>query len=83
MKSSGGLAGRGVLGGGRGEPVFDLSQQAGVAGEAEDAVDPVGLAPGHQLVPGEAGIRPEQDLDARPAHADLGDDARDLFLGTG
>jgi hypothetical protein len=45
------------------------ANQALVAGEAEDEVDPMGLALRHELIPGEAGIRPEQDLDLGPARA--------------
>ena len=45
----------------------------------EDTVAPygdlVGLAPGHQLLAGEAAIGPEQDLDPWPAPTNVGDDA--------
>ena len=75
----GGLAGRGVLGRGGGERFVDLGEQAGVAGEAEEVVDAVVFAPAHQLVAGEAGVRPQQDLDPGPALANLGDDARHLL----
>ena len=72
-----------MLGLGLGQWVLDLGQQAGVAGEAEDVVDAVGLAPAHQLVAGEARVGAQEDLDPWPALADLADDARDLVLGPG
>ena len=52
------------------------ADQALVAREAEDVIDAVRLAPGHQLVAGKARIGAQQDLHPRPARADLGDDAR-------
>ena len=72
-----------ALGLGRGEIVGDGADQALVAGEAEDVVDAVRLAPRHQLVAGKARIGAQQDLDPRPARADLADDARDLVHGAG
>jgi hypothetical protein len=83
VEPAGGLAGRGVLGFGLGQRVVDFGQQAGVAGEAEDVVDAVVFAPDHELVPGEAGTGPQQDLDLRPARADLANDTFDLGHGTG
>jgi hypothetical protein len=68
---------------GRDEFVGDGTGQAIVTGEAEDVVDPVRLAPRHELVPGEARVGPEQDLDPGPAGADLADDALDLGHGAG
>jgi len=52
-------------------------QQDIVAGEAEDIVDVVGLAPVHQVRAGEAGIAAHQDLDRRPGLPDASDDAFD------
>ena len=46
-----------ALGLGRGELLGDGADQALVAGEAEDVIDAVGFAPGHQLFPGKARIR--------------------------
>ena len=66
-----------------GELFADRADQAFVAGEAEQIVDPMGFAPRHQLVPGEAGIRPQQDLDPGPARPDLGGDPSDLVDGAG
>jgi hypothetical protein len=43
---------------GNGEFIGDRPDQALVAGEPEDVADPVALAPGHQRVPGEAGVGP-------------------------
>jgi hypothetical protein len=77
------LAGRAMLGLGGGERFVDLGQQAGGASEAEDVVDAVVFAPAHQLVAGEAGVRPQQDLDRGPALPNLGDDAGDLLGGAG
>ncbi len=71
-----------MLGFGRGQPVLDRSQQAAVAGEAEEVIDAVGFAPAHQLVPGKTRIGPEHDLHPWPAGADLGRDAFDLIEGT-
>ena len=45
-----------------------------VARQAEDVIDPVRLAPGHQRLAGEAGVGAQHDLDRRPAGADLPDD---------
>ena len=53
--------------------------QPGVAGEAEQEVDAVGLAPGHQRLAGKAAVGAQQDAHPRPAGADLADDARDLL----
>ena len=57
----------------------ELASQARVAGEAEDEVDAVRLAPGHQRLAGEAAVGAQQDPNPRPAGADLPDDARDLL----
>ena len=45
-----------------------------VARQAEDIIDPVRLAPGHQRLAGEARIGAQHDLDRRPAGADPPDD---------
>ena len=82
VEPAGGLAGGAMLGFGRGQPVLDRSQQAAVAGEAEEVIDAVGFAPAHQLVPGKTRIGPEHDLHPWPAGADLGRDAFDLIEGT-
>ena len=58
----------------RGEIVGDRTNQALVARQTEDVVDAVRLAPGHELVPGKAGIGAQQDLDPRPPGTDLADD---------
>ena len=47
--------------------------------QPEQEVDAVGLAPGHQLVARKAGVGAQQDARARPARADVRDDARHLL----
>ena len=64
---------------GRSQLVGDGVDQALVAGEAEDVVDAVVFAPGHEPIASEAGICPQQDLHAWPAGAYLGDDAGALL----
>src|SRR5690625_4523509 len=61
----------------------DLPGQAGVAGQAKEELDLIGLAPGHQLLAGEAGIAAQQNAGARPARADLVGEARNLLDCTG
>src|SRR3712207_2660117 len=73
--------GRRLLGPGQIDGEF--LDQAGVAGQAEDEVDAAGLAPGHERLAGEAGIRSEQDPNTGPAGADPADDALDLPEGSG
>ena len=77
------LAGPGRVLLGPGEVDGEFLDQARIAGQAEDEVDPVGLAPGHQRLAGEAAVGAEQDADPRPAGADPADDARDLLDGPG
>ena len=60
----------------------DCPDQALVAGQPEDVIDGICLAPNPQLVPGKAGVGAQQDLDPRPAGADLVDDPRHLLDGT-
>ena len=68
---------------GLGELFGDRADQALVAGEAEEIIDPMVLAPGHELVPGKAEIRPQQDLDPGPVRPDLAEDALELIEGPG
>lgn len=72
-----------ALGLGQRELTSDDPDQALVAGEPEDVIDPVGLAPVHQRITREARVGPQQDLDPGPARPDLGDDPRHLFDRTG
>jgi hypothetical protein len=65
--------------GSRGELGFDLTDQPGVARQAEQKVDAVGLAPAHQPVASKARIGTQQNAHLRPAGADLGDDPRHLL----
>src|SRR5207344_1663157 len=53
--------------------------QAAIARQAKHVVDAVRLAPTHQLVVAEAAVSAENDAHARPAPADLGNDARHLL----
>ena len=57
--------------------------QPGVAGETEDVVDPVRLAPAHQGLAGEAAVGAQEDPHPRPMLADLADDPPDLLDRTG
>ena len=68
------LAGRGMRGRRGGQVGLELGDQARIAREAEDIMDPVGFAPGHQLVPGKARVRTEHDLDPRPSLSNPLDD---------
>jgi hypothetical protein len=51
------LAGRGAFGLGRREVGVDFRSQARVTREAEEVIDTVGLAPGHQGIAAKTGIR--------------------------
>jgi hypothetical protein len=57
----------------------DLGDQPGVLGQAEEIVDLIVFAPGHQVIAGEAGIRPQQNAYLGPGLADPGDDPRHLL----
>ena len=46
-----------------------------------EEVDLMLLTPPHQLLPGKAGVGPQQDLDLGPDGAQAGDDALDLGEG--
>ena len=58
---------------------MDALDEARVAREAEQVVDAVVLAPGHQGLPREAAVAAQDDPHLRPAGADLADDARHLL----
>lgn len=60
---------------------MNVVDEARVAGEAEQEVHPVGLAPRHQLVAGEAAVGAEQDLHPGPAGSDLRHDPCHLLGG--
>jgi hypothetical protein len=68
---------------GVGEFDVDFLFEPLVAREPEHEVDAVLLAPRHQEFAGETGIGAQQNADARPAFADLRDNARDLLLRAG
>ena len=57
----------------------DRLLQPVVAGQAEQEVHAVGLAPRHQGLAGEAGIAAQQNACLRPAAADLRHDPRDFL----
>ena len=80
-RRSGGPAGRCASASllGPGELVVDLLDQPGVARQAEQVVDAVLLAPGHQRLPRKAAVAAQHDPHPRPAGADLADDARHLL----
>ena len=67
----------------RGQFVCDRGFKPWIAGQAENVVNAVGLAPGHQLLAAEAEIRPKPDIDIGPAFPDLRDEKGDLLLGAG
>jgi hypothetical protein len=56
---------------------------ARILGQAEDQVDPVGLAPSHERLAAEVGVGANDDLDLGPLRADLRDDATELRDTTG
>jgi hypothetical protein len=66
-----------------GEFGLDLADQPAVARQAEQEVDPVVLAPRHQLVAGKARIGAQQDTHLGPALAYPGDDPRRLLNAAG
>src|SRR6202047_4780193 len=59
--------------GGLGEFGLDLSDEPAVLGQAEQEIDAIVLAPGHQRLAGETRIGTQQDAYLRPALADAGD----------
>src|SRR3954449_7629127 len=61
----------------------ELGLEPGIAGETEDEIDTVRLAPAHKTVPGEAAVGAQEDLHSWPTRPNLPDDARDLLDGTG
>ena len=63
--------------------VYNLCLKALVAGQAEDVVDAVLLAPRHQLFAGETGIPAQEDFDVRPTVADMFNEALNLFPSAG
>jgi hypothetical protein len=58
--------------------VGDPGLQTLVAGQAEDLVHALGLAPGQDGLAAGARVRPQRDRHLGPARADLLDQARDL-----
>jgi hypothetical protein len=61
----------------------DDALQALIAGQPDDVIDAVILAPGQQRLAAEAGIGSEHDFHFGPALAQLPHDARDLLDRTG
>lgn len=76
-------AGRDTLDRRFGEFGPDLIDQAGIAGEAKQVIDAVGLAPRHQWLAGKARIGAQHDPHFGPASSDLPGDTRDLLDRTG
>jgi hypothetical protein len=66
-----------------GEFGFHLIDQPGIARQAEQEVDRVVLAPGHQRLAGKARIGAQQDPHRGPALPDAGDDPRHLLEAAG
>lgn len=83
LEHPGGLARSGAESLGLGEFRGEHGFEALVARQAEDEVHPVGLAPGHQRVAGEAAVGAQDDLHARPGLADLKHHARHLLHRAG
>jgi hypothetical protein len=52
----------------------DLAQQHRVTGQPEDVADALALAPRHRLGPAVMAVAAHDDLDCRPAGADMADD---------
>jgi hypothetical protein len=78
LETAGGLAGALGLALRRRQLGSDLGDEALVLGKTEEIVDPVRLAPRHELLAAEAGVGTQQDAHPGPAFADLADDARHL-----
>jgi hypothetical protein len=74
-----GLLGRGFR---RGKLLFDHGDEAVVAGEPEQVIHAVLLAPRHQRLARKATVGSQQDARKRPAGADLPDDPRNLLDAT-
>ena len=58
-------------------------EQPAVAGEAEDVIDPVRLAPRHQRLAGETAVSAKHDPDPRPTRADPCNDPPDFLDDAG
>ena len=57
----------------------DCSREPRILGQAKEVIDAVQLAPMHQLFAGKPCVGAQQDAQARPAGADVVDDARHLL----
>ena len=82
-EAAGGAAARLGVMLGPGELDVDALDETGRPREAEQVVDAVLLAPGHQRLPREAAVGPQHDPHPWPARADLADDPGDLLDGPG
>src|SRR5262249_56327695 len=60
----------------------DLCNQPWILRQSKEKVHVVSFAPGHQLVSRKATVGPHENANARPARADVSDDARYLLYGT-
>jgi hypothetical protein len=63
-------------------PELGICLFAGLGKKPQNEVDPLLLAPAHQLLAGEARIAPQGDLYLRPARADLCHDSRHFLQRT-
>jgi hypothetical protein len=63
--------------------VLDHGVEPVVLGQAEQKIHTVGLAPGHEFLTREPAVRTHQNAHARPLAADVSNNGRHLFHGTG
>ena len=79
LKRRSGLPVRRLFGCGKIKLGLDLGDEPVVLRQAEEEVDAVGLAPGHEFFPREPAVGAQQNARPWPTGADLRDDARHLF----
>src|SRR3954451_3115994 len=78
-KQASGLARALLLLASLGEGLGEHRPPTAIASQPEDVIDLVTFAPVHQFLPAEAGVRPQNDADARPVLTQAGDNALDLL----
>jgi hypothetical protein len=79
LEAAGRLSARLRRASGRGELALDHRGEALIVRQAEQIIDLVGFAPGHQGLAGAAGIGAQQDANLGPDGADLRHDPGDLL----
>lgn len=79
LEASRRLAAQVVLCGRLGQLGCDLGDQPGILGQPEQIIDVVLLAPCHQVIARESGVRPQQNAHLGPRLADLPNNPRHLF----